>query len=81
MPWIAQLLARYVVDRHLRQLEISAGDIDAAGQGVQNSYRPIGLCCIALLLQAGPGAMCYWPMLPEQPACLADRPGLDPGDF
>ena len=29
--WIAQLVTRDVVDRHLRQMEIAAGDIDAPG--------------------------------------------------
>src|SRR5262245_46824125 len=31
---VAQLITRDVVDRHLRQMEIAAGDIDAASQGV-----------------------------------------------
>ena len=79
--WIAQLVTRDVVERHLSQMEIAAGDIDAAGQGVQDSDRPIGLCCIAVLLQPGPSVVRYWPMLPEQPGRLVDCLGLNPGDF
>src|SRR5215831_6433475 len=79
--WIAQLVTRNVVDRHLRQMKIAAGDIDAAGQGVQDSDCPIGLCCIAVLLQPGPSVVRYWPMLPEQPRRLVDCPSLDTGVF
>src|SRR4029077_15815651 len=68
--WIAQLVTRDVVERHLRQMDVATRKMGAAGQGVQDSNRPIGLCWIAVLLQPGPSVVRYWSMLPKQPGRL-----------
>ena len=47
---VARLDAGHVVDRHLGEMQVAAGDVDAAGQRMQDRDRPVGLRRIALLL-------------------------------
>src|SRR5580704_9083122 len=69
---VAKLDARYIVHRHLSEMHIAAGHVDAAGQCVQYGYRAVGLGGIGVLLKTGPGVMGNRPVVPKQPCCFPD---------
>jgi K+ potassium transporter integral membrane domain len=48
---VAKLDSRYIVHRHLGEMHIATGDVDAAGQCVQYGYRSIGLGSIGVLFK------------------------------
>jgi hypothetical protein len=66
LPGRPQLHAADVVQRDLREMDVAAWHIDAAGQRMQNGVCTRGLRGVGVLLEAGPGEVCQRAMMPEQ---------------